>query len=166
MSSSGRLEVMLPGDCEVRMTRRFSAQRQRIFECHTEAEWLKRWLGPEGWDFAVCENELFTGGRYRWLWRNPQGQELGMRGEYLKIVQSSEIVRTEIFDQDPDRTETIGWLLLTEVGRGTMVTTSVLFPTQAARDAALAVGVERGVAASFDRLELLLSIERGDQTAA
>ena len=54
--------------------------------------------------------------------------------------------------------ETIGRLLLTEQGGRTMVTTNVLFPTQETRDDALAAGMDKGVAASFERLELVLAL--------
>lgn len=108
------------------------------------------------------------GGRYRWLWRDAQARELGMRGEYLKVARPFEIIRTEIFDQNAERHETIGWLVFAQAERGTLVTTSVLFPSREARDAALAMGMVRGTAASFDRLELLLTLDRGDgaQSAA
>ena len=168
MSSPNKLAVTLPGDCEMRMTRLFAASRSRVFDHYTQSEWLKRWLGPEGWDFVICDNDPVAGGRYRWLWRNPQGHELGMHGEYLTVARPAEILRTEIFEQDPGRTETIGWLLLAEAEGGTLVTTSVLFSTREARDTALASGMETSIASSFDRLDLLLLMDRGDgsQTAA
>lgn len=162
MPLPNKLAVTLPGDCEVRIARLFAAPRARIFECYTEPQWLRRWLGPEGWDFAVCDNDFVAGGRYRWLWRNPQGQELGMHGEYLKVEALAEIMRTEIFEQDTNRNETIGWLRLTDMVGGTLVTTSVLFATREARDLALASGMEKGLASSFDRLERLLSSGHGD----
>lgn len=162
MNPAARLDVTLPGDCEVRMTRHFEASRERLFDFYTKAEWLRRWLGPEGWDFAVCDNDPVPGGRYRWLWRDAQNRELGMRGEYLKVARPGEIMRTEIFDQDSRRNETIGWLVFAEAERGTLVTTSVLFPTREARDDALAAGMDRGMATSFDRLELLLAVDRAD----
>lgn len=166
MDPAAKMAVTIPGECELRMTRRFDASRERLFDYYTKPERLKRWLGPEGWDFAVCDNDPVPGGRYRWLWRDPQGRELGMHGEYLKVVRPAEILRTEIFDQDSGRrrNETLGWLLFAEVELGTLVTTSVLFPTREVRDAALAAGIDRGMATSFDRLELLLTLDR-DQSA-
>ena len=157
MSASAKLAVTLPGDCEVRMTRLFDAPRERVYESYTRPDLLKRWLGPDGFEFAICDNDVTAGGRYRWLWRNPQGHELGMRGEYLKIARPEEIVRTEIFDQSANMIETIGRLLLTEQDGKTVVTTDVLFPTREMRDAALAAGMDMGVALSFDKLELLLA---------
>jgi uncharacterized protein YndB with AHSA1/START domain len=168
MNPAARAAVTLPGECEVRIARRFEAAPERLFDACIRADMLQRWLGPEGWDFAICDNDPVPGGRYRWLWRDPQQRELGMRGEYLKVARPFEIMRTEIFDQDPARNETIGWIVFGEGERGTLVTTSVLFPSREARDAALARGMVRGTSASFDRLELLLAVARDDgaQSAA
>ena len=169
MSTSAGVSVTTPGDCEIRLTRLFNAPRDRIYDCYTKPELLKGWLGPEGWHFAICDNDVRAGGRYRWLWRDTQGQELGMRGEYMKVVPPEEIIRTEIFDLDPNRTETIGRLFLTEQDDRTLVTTGVLFPTREARDYALAAGMDKGIATSFDKLDLLLAtngIGDGSRTAA
>ncbi len=156
-NASAKLAVTLPGDCEVRMARLFDAPRERVFESYTRPDLLKRWLGPEGFEFAICDNDVTAGGRYRWLWRNARGDELGMRGEYLKIARPEEIVRTEIFDQSANMIETIGRLRLTEQSGWTLVSADVLFPTRETRDAALAAGMGKGVAASFDKLALVLA---------
>ena len=51
-------------------------------------------------------------------------------------------------------------LVLTEQGDKTLLTLTVHYPSKEARDATLASGMERGVAASYDRLaELLASAE-------
>jgi uncharacterized protein YndB with AHSA1/START domain len=157
MSVGAKLTVTLPGDCEVRMTRPFDALRQRVYEAYTRPDLLKRWLGPEGFEFTICDNDVTVGGRYRWLWRNAQGHELGMRGEYLKIVRPEEIVRSEIFEQSSNLIETIGRLRLTEQDGRTLAITDVLFPTRESRDAALAAGMDKGVAASFERLDFMLA---------
>jgi uncharacterized protein YndB with AHSA1/START domain len=157
MSVGAKLDVTLPGDCEVRMTRSIDAPRERVYEAYTRPDLLKRWLGPEGFEFAICDNDVVAGGRYRWLWRNAQGHELGMRGEYLKIVRPEEIVRSEIFELSSNLIETIGRLRLTEQDGRTHAITDVLFPTRETRDSALAAGMDKGVAANFDRLVLVLA---------
>jgi len=161
--SAVKLTVTMPGDCEVRITRWFSATREQIYDCYTKPELLKGWLGPEGWEFVTCNNDVRAGGRYRWLWRDTQGQELGMRGEYMKVARPEEILRTEIFDHDPHRTETIGHLFLTEHDGRTLVTTAVLFPTREARDGALAAGMDKGIGSSFDKLDRMLSTHCNDE---
>jgi uncharacterized protein YndB with AHSA1/START domain len=48
-------------------------------------------------------------------------------------------------------------VVLTEQGGKTVLRLTVLYPSKEARDATLASGMERGVAASYDRLAELLA---------
>ena len=66
-----------------------------------EPELLKRWLGVRnGWELATCEVDLTVGGAYRFVWRGPDGAEMGMGGVYREIVRPERLVSTERFD-DP-----------------------------------------------------------------
>jgi uncharacterized protein YndB with AHSA1/START domain len=160
MSSTAKVTVSTPSDREIAMTRQFNAPRELIFDCYTKPELLKRWLhGPEGWLLDVCDNDATVGSAYRWVWRHAHGHEMGMRGVYLEIVRPKRIVRTEIFDQDWTGGEAVGTLALSEKDGKTVVTTTVLYASREARDGALKSGMEKGVNASFDRLEALLSNE-------
>ena len=79
------------------------------------------------------------------------------------------IVRTELFDEDWTGGEAVGTLVLTEQGGKTTVTTTVLYASREARDAALKSGMEKGMAAGYDRLDVLLASElarRRSQSAA
>ena len=62
----------------------------------------------------------------------------------------------------------MGTLVLIEQGGKTTLTTTVLYPSQEARDAVLKSGMEHGVAASYDRLEELLAsgLARGRSRSA
>ena len=82
-----------------------------------------------------------------------------MRGVYHEVVPPERIVRTESFDfgcesQSGEQLETV---VLTEQGGKTVLRLTVLYPSKEARDATLASGMERGVAASYDRLAELLA---------
>ena len=77
------LIVTTPSECEIVITRVFNAPRNLVFDCWTKPELLRRWmLGPEDWIFAVCEIDLKVGGKYRFVWRNSEGNEMGMGGVY------------------------------------------------------------------------------------
>ena len=42
-----------------------------------------RWMrGPNGWTLAVCEVDLRVGGAFRYVWRKPNGREMGAGGIY------------------------------------------------------------------------------------
>ena len=72
------LQITTPDDREIRITRSFDAPRQLVWDAYTRPELLKRWLGAmPGWSWAVCEMDVRKGGRYRWVWRGPEGAELG-----------------------------------------------------------------------------------------
>ncbi|MGH7462640.1 MAG: SRPBCC domain-containing protein [Longimicrobiales bacterium] len=92
----GGLEVWLPSDREIAMTREFAAPRSLVWDCHTKPELVKRWMGViPGWSWAVCDIDLRVGGKYRFVWRNTDGGEMGMGGEYREIAAPSRMVAKE-----------------------------------------------------------------------
>lgn len=71
----------------------------RVFDAYTKPELLERWLGARvGWSMVVREIDLKVGGTYRFVWRGPDGTDMGMRGVYREIVPSEQLVATEAFD--------------------------------------------------------------------
>jgi uncharacterized protein YndB with AHSA1/START domain len=167
MKTAANLKVTTPSDREIMMTRIFDAPRSLVFDCYTKPELIKRWLtGPEGWSLVVCDNDLRVGGAFRWVWRGPDGREMGMGGVHRDIVRPERIVRTELFDQDWTGGETVGTLVLTEQDGKTTVTTTELYSSLAARDGALQSGMTQGVAANNDKLETLLASELGRSQSA
>jgi uncharacterized protein YndB with AHSA1/START domain len=161
MKNMETLQVATPTDREIVITRIFDAPRELVFEAMSKAELLQRWLwGAPGWTMVRCESDLRVGGAFRHVWRGPDGNEMLMRGVYREIVPPERIVRTESFEFgcDAQMGEQVGTLVLTEEGDKTRLTLTVLYPSKEARDATIASGMERGVAASYDRLaELLVS---------
>jgi uncharacterized protein YndB with AHSA1/START domain len=158
MASTGNLKVTTSSDREIIMTRVFDAPRQLVFEAHTKPELLKRWLhGPDGWLLTVCEIDLKVGGKYRYVWRHTDGREMGMGGVYREIVPPERVVTTELFDEDWTGGEVLGTLILSEQNGKTTLTNTLLYPSKDARDAVLKSGMERGVEASYDRLEGVLA---------
>jgi uncharacterized protein YndB with AHSA1/START domain len=159
MSDDGSLKLATPTDREIVITRGFDAPRSLVFEALREPELLKRWLlGPPGWTMIECENDLRVGGTFRHMWRNEDGTEMAMSGVYREVVPPERIVRTERFHFgcEPQAGEQIVTSVLTECGGRTVLTLTVLYPSKEARDATIASGMERGVAASYDRLADML----------
>ncbi len=159
------VDVTTPTDRSVQVTRVFDAPRDLIWEAHTNPELLRRWLlGPDGWTMPVCEIDLKVGGTSRFVWRGPDGTDMGMHGVYREIVPPERIVHTELFDEDWTGGETLVTTVLHEQADRTILTTTVRYASREARDGTLNSGMEQGVAASYDRLaELLAStLTRGD----
>jgi len=81
------LKVTAHGDREIVMTREFDAPRNLVFDAFTKPELIRQWLsGPPGWSMPVCEVDLRVGGKYRYVWRHTNGNQMGMGGVCREIV--------------------------------------------------------------------------------
>jgi uncharacterized protein YndB with AHSA1/START domain len=158
MTSTGTLQVTTPSEREIAMARAFDAPRDLVFDAWTKPELLKRWLGVRaGWSMAVCEVDLNVGGAYRFVWRGPEGNEMGMGGVYREIVRPERLVATELFDDPWYTGEALDTTVFVEEGGRTTVATTVLYASQEVRDAVLESGMDRGVAESYDTLDEVLA---------
>jgi uncharacterized protein YndB with AHSA1/START domain len=160
MTDTGTLQITTPSEREIVMSRVFDAPRSLVFDAWTKPELLKRWLGVRGgWSMVVCEVDLRVGGAYRFMWRGPDGAEMGMGGVYREIVAPERLVATEAFDDPWYPGEAVDTTVLVEEGGKTTATTTVLYESEEIRDAVLESGMARGVAESYDMLaEYLASI--------
>jgi uncharacterized protein YndB with AHSA1/START domain len=129
-----------------------------VFDAWTRPELLKRWLGVfGGWTFAVCEVDLRVGGKYRFVWRGKDGNEMGMGGLYREIVRPERIVCTEKFDDPWYEGDAIDTTTFVERAGKTTMTTTVLYASKEIRDAVLRSPMESGVAKSYDKLAEVLA---------
>lgn len=157
----GGMTLTTPSEREIAMSRAFDAPRELVFAAYTRPELLKRWLGVHnGWILAVCEIDLRVGGAYRWVWRGPGREEMGMGGTYLEIVVPERVVATEKFDDAWYPGEAVTTIDFVENGGRTTLTIGVLYESKAARDAVLASPMEHGVSAGFETLAGLLAEQR------
>jgi uncharacterized protein YndB with AHSA1/START domain len=140
-----------PSDREIVTTRVVAAPRRLVFLAHTDPAHVPHWmLGPGGWTMPICEIDLRPGGAWHFVWRTSDGSEMSMRGVYQEVVPYERIVCTESWGDDWP--ETLNTLMLSEQDGKTTITQHVLYPSKAARDAALKTGMQEGVTQSYDRL--------------
>jgi uncharacterized protein YndB with AHSA1/START domain len=157
-NTSKLTKVAAHGDRELVISREFDAPRQLIFDAHTKPELIRRWLlGPAGWTMPVCEVDLRVGGKYRYVWRNQKGMDMGMGGEYREIVAPERIVSTEQFDEAWYPGVAVGTLTLVEHAGKTLLTQVMQYETGEARDAVLKSPMEEGLEAGYSRLSELLA---------
>lgn len=152
------MELRVSGDREIVMTRTFDAPRALVFTAYTRPVLVQRWLGVHnGWTMPVCEIDLRVGGRYRYVWRGPDGMEMGMGGEFTEIVADHRLAATERFDHAWYDGAAHSVVTFDEQDGQTTLTLSVQYDSAAVRDAVLKTPMEKGVAAGFDALEGLLA---------
>jgi predicted 3-demethylubiquinone-9 3-methyltransferase (glyoxalase superfamily)/uncharacterized protein YndB with AHSA1/START domain len=152
------LQITTPSDREIMMTRVFDAPRRLVFDAYTKPELLKRWLGVHnGWVLAVCEIDLRPGGTYRYVWRGPNREDMGMRGVFQEVVVPERLVTTEEFDQKWYEGECRGTVTFTERDGKTTLAMRLLYDSRAIRDAVLKSPMEQGIKAGFDTLAQVLT---------
>ena len=155
--TSKTLELIAePGKTSFSTRRVVDAPRALVFEAFTKCEHLKRWMGPCTLTMVSCETDLRVGGRYRFVFRAPDGSEVGFSGEYREIARPERVVRTFVFEPMPDA-EALETLTLEEHDGKTTITTLTVHKTVENRDGHVQSGVDKGMAEGYARLDELLA---------
>jgi uncharacterized protein YndB with AHSA1/START domain len=160
MEEIGALTIAPSGDRELVMTRVFDAPRDLVWEAWTRPELLQRWLGVRGgWTLPVCEMDIRVGGKYRWVWRGADGQEMGVSGEFREVVPPERIVATEQFDEAWYEGEGLVTTEFAEHDGRTTATITLTYVSQEVRDMVIDSPMKGGVAESYDALAEVLASE-------
>ena len=160
----GTLQLTKPSDRELQIKRKFVARRERVFAAFTEPELLKRWFfGKPGGALEVCDVALKAGDSFRYLWRDPDGSEMGMSGVCLEMKRPERIVATEKWDQPWYPGKATGTITLSEDGGVTTLTQTLRYESQVARDMVLQTMIEHAMALGYERLAELLKSQTSEQ---
>ena len=155
-TESGTLTLTTPSDREVVVTRAFDAPRELVWKAYTEPEHMHAVdARPAGLDDAGVRDRS-SPGRRRTASSGARttAREMEITGVVKEVEPPERLVITESWGGDwPDALNTIEF---TEDDGRTTLTTTVLYPTKEARDAALGTGMTDGMSASYDHLEELL----------
>lgn len=149
-----KMTLRAEGDRQVVVVRRFAAPPEAVYRAHIEPGLIQKWLlGPDGWSMPVCICDARPGGAIRYEWSDGKGAGFHITGHFVELVPFSRIVHVERMhmpDPTPDNhVET----RFEPDGAGTRMTMRMTLPDAAARAAMLATGMERGMEASYARLE-------------
>ena len=155
MTSSGTTTFTKPSDREITMSRVFDAPRALVFQAHTDPVHIPQWWGQRNSTTIVHTLDLRPGDAWRFIQRDPEGNEYAFRGEFREIVPPERLVYTFEFEGMP------GHILVETVtfeehdGKTTISSTSV-FQSVEDRDGMLESGMESGAIESWDRLAELI----------
>jgi uncharacterized protein YndB with AHSA1/START domain len=133
--------------------RTFDAPRERVWKAFTEPESIPRWWGPHGTTTTVAEMDVRPGGKWRYISRAPDRDDVSFYGEYLEIVPPERFEWTFMFDvegvgpQGGQETFTFD-----DVDGKTKVTAIGHFGSVEAIEGALATGMTKGAIETWDRL--------------
>jgi len=149
-----KLTLKTEGDTHVVVTRRFAAPPEAVYRAHTDPALIQKWLlGPDGWTMPVCVSEARPGGKIRYEWTNGKGDAFFLTGEYVTLNPVRRIAHVERMHMPGPTPDNHVETRFDPDGAGTLMTLRMTLPDAATRAAMLATGMERGMDASYARLE-------------
>jgi uncharacterized protein YndB with AHSA1/START domain len=147
-----------PGKQELFITREFDAPRELVFKAHTDPALYTRWVGPRDLTTNLVTFEPVSGGRWRFIQKDKDGNEFGFHGVNHDVTIPERIISTFEFEGLPESghviLETTKFDALS--GGRTRVTTQSVYQSVEDRDGMIAFGMERGVVDGHERLEEIL----------
>ena len=155
--------IAQPGKQEMLITREFDAPRELVFQAFTDPGLVPQWWGPRRLSTLVDKLDAKPGGQWRFINRDPDGNEYGFHGVYHEILAPERIIDTFEFEGLPEAGHVCLETLILEVlpGGRTRLTAQSVFQSVADRDGMLQSGMEEGLNDSYERLtELLEKMER------
>jgi uncharacterized protein YndB with AHSA1/START domain len=147
-----------PNKQEIFVVREFDAPRELIFKAYTDPQLYVQWLGPRGFTMKPETFEPTSGGRWRYIHKDPQGSEFGFHGVNHEVLAPERIIGTFEFEGMPEK----GHVMLETIkfeelpGGRTKVTTQSVFQSISDRDGMIQSGMEHGQVDSHERLDELL----------
>ena len=147
-----------PGVQEVFITREFDAPRELVFKAHTDPALYVQWLGPRGYEMILETFEPISGGRYRYIHKDPDGNEFAFHGTFHEMSEEL-MIQTFKFEGLPERGHVSLDTMRLEAlpGDRTKVTIHSVFQSVEDRDGMIQSGMERGVREGYERLDEVLA---------
>lgn len=149
-----------PNSSVLRIERTFNAPREKVFRAFTIASKVKQWWSPGG-TARVDEFDVRAGGSWRFADTPGDQEEIVFFGYFHEVTSPERIVQTVEFANLPER----GHVVLDRYefrplgeGQTQMVLTESYLSVED-RDAAMASGMEAGIASSYEILDRVLAVQ-------
>jgi uncharacterized protein YndB with AHSA1/START domain len=146
-----------PGKQELFITREFDAPRALVFRAHTDPDLYVRWLGPHGYEMELETFEPVSGGRYRYVHKDKDGNAFSFHGVFHEMAEDL-MIQTFEFEGLPEKGHVVlDTMRLEELpGERTSITIQSVYQSVADRDGMVEAGMETGVNEGYERLDQIL----------
>ena len=155
--TSSATSMTLPSDREILIERVFNAPRRLVFDALTRPEHVANWYGPRAMTLTSCQIDLRVGGAWRYVVRDPAGNDFAFSGEYKEIVPPEKLVCTENFEGIPPGHDYLVTVTLDEQDGQTKLRSHLQYRSPEDRDGHIQSGMEPGMRETYDRLAELLA---------
>ena len=145
-----------PGKQEVFVTREFDAPRELVYRAHVDPKLYVQWLGPHGYEMILETFEPVSGGKYRYIHKDKDGNEYGFHGMFHEMSIDN-MVQTFEFEGYPGHVSLDTMTLEELPGGRTKATIHSIFQSVADRDGMIQNGMEKGMSEGYERLDDILN---------
>jgi uncharacterized protein YndB with AHSA1/START domain len=76
------------------LKRRLHALPAKVYGAWTDSTKISRWFGPENAEVLHAETDVCVGGRFRIVFRGPNGEEHDVGGVYSEVLPNEKLVFT------------------------------------------------------------------------
>jgi uncharacterized protein YndB with AHSA1/START domain len=148
-----------PGKQELFIIREFDAARELVFKAYTDAEIYAQWLGPNGLETRFEVFEPISGGKYRFIQKDKDGNEFAFHGVTHEVTYPERIIGTFEFEGLPESGHVVLETTRFEAlpGNRTRITSQSVFQSVEDRDGMVQSGMEHGVVEGYERLDDILA---------
>jgi uncharacterized protein YndB with AHSA1/START domain len=159
MSANNKTTITVePGRQELFITREFDAPRELVYRAHTDPNLFAQWVGPRGYDMNLETFEPVSGGKWRFVQTDKEGNAYGFHGTFHE-VSLERMIQTFEFEGLPEGGHvSLETLTLEELPGGrTKLTAHAVYRSVADRDGMVQSGMEKGVNEGYERLDEILA---------
>ena len=150
-----------PGKQELFINREFEAPLALVYKAHTDPDLFVQWLGPRGLTMILETFEPVSGGRWRFIHKDQDGNAYGFHGTFHE-VSPERIIQTFEFEGLPESGHVSLETMTLEAlpNNRTKLTVHAVYRSVADRDGMVQSGMESGVNEGYKRLDELLETIR------
>ena len=139
----------------IRMTRDFTATHEQLVRAHTDPDLFLKWVGPDGSNLSIDHWDARTGGSWRTVGHNADGEEYAFHGCF-HTVRDDRLVQTFTYEGFPDSVA-LETMWFEDLGEGrTRLHVHSLYDSYEGRDGMLSSGMDTGVNDGYAKLDGLL----------
>ena len=155
MSKNKTVVTAEPGKQDLFIMREFDAPRDLVYRAHIDPNLFVQWIGPHGYEVALDYYEPVSGGKYRYIHKDKDGNEFGFHGTFHEMSDTL-MIQTFEFEGFPGHVS-LDCMTLEELpGNRTKATIHSVFQSVVDRDGIIQSGMEKGVSEGYERLDDVL----------
>lgn len=140
----------------VRITREFDAPVAKVYRAHIDRDLYARWSGPRELTTTITEWDCRTGGSYRYVQTDGEGNSYEFYGSFHEVRPDEAIVQTFTYVGFPDSVS-LDRVVFEDLGNGrSRLVASSQLDSFEARDGMVEAGMEVGIVEGYEKLDEIL----------